>query len=159
MAMGYNENRPKFNFKLLVMRYLFIYLFIISCNVKQENNVSATNIVQNQELLSITCSLITLDGKKKIYIIKDNSISFFGKKERLSLDEINIIIKYPQEISIKSKKYGCGVCVDGVDFEFIFQFKEHHTIYEIKPGKKMPNEIEYFFKFLIDKYNGILINR
>ena len=140
------------------MRYLFIYLFIISCNNKQEKkNITTMNIIQHQELLSITCSLITLDGKKNIYTIKGDSISFFDKNLLLSLDEINKIRKYPQEISIKNKKYGCGVCVDGVDFEFIFQFKEHQTIYEIQSPKSTPKEIQGFFKFLIEKYNKLLI--
>ena len=139
------------------MRYLFMYLLLISCNNKQESKKNSIDIQQKQkELLSITCSLVTLEGKKDIYTIKKDSIYFFNEKKILSNKNIEMIYNYPKDIYNKSRKYGCGVCVDGIDFEFIFKFKDNETIYEVQPRSNIPNKEKAFLNFLIHEYDKIV---
>ena len=155
--MGYYPKRQKFNFKFLIMKYLAICLILFSCNMGHDKKeISSNNTVLRHEIYSITCSLISLDGKKSIYTIKNNTIESFGKTTSLSLSDIDIINNFPQEISSKDNKYGCGVCVDAVDLEFLFKFKEHQTKYEIEPGSDIPEIVREFMEFLTKKYKDIV---
>jgi len=135
------------------MRYFFIFLFIISCNGKQEKkNISSIDITQHRDLLSITCSLKSLDGIMEIYKINKDSIYSDNVKKKIKKYDYEKIMNVPKTIYKKGGKYGCGVCTDEVDFIFLFDFGNKQTIWEIEPNIKLPKETEEYFTLLINKY-------
>ncbi len=135
-------------------------MLFLSCNSKggkqtisNKDNIEIGNTA-SQELKSITCSLLSLDGEKEIYSINANILTAFGKKYQLSDIEYNKIKQYPSQILEKDEKYGCGVCVDEVDYKFVFNFGKTKTKWEIQPNyDEIPKEIQLYFDLLITKYN------
>jgi len=134
----------------LSMKYIMLFL-VVSCQsqeAKKENG-----------LASITYSLISLEGIDEIYTVTENVIKVKGQKDKIIGDsELVKLENVPKIITQKDGKYGCGVCTDGVDHKFIFNFKNGKTTtWEIEPDIKLPAEIDEYFKILVKKYNEIVV--
>ena len=133
---------------------ILLLVFLISCSSKEYKNGASIIDIEEDKLAKITCFLISLEGEKEIYTIQGNELKAFGKVTKLDPNIIKNLEKIPKEIKSKNQKYGCGVCVDGVDFKFIFNFTNEKKILEIQPSnKEMSNEIKEYTDILISLYN------
>lgn len=133
---------------------ILLLVFLISCSSKEYKNGTSIIDVEDDKLPKITCFLISLEGEKEIYTIQGNELKAFGKVTKLDPNIIKNLETIPKEIKSKNQKYGCGVCVDGVDFKFIFNFTNEKRILEIQPSsKEMSNEIKEYTDILISLYN------
>lgn len=143
-------------------KLLVLLVLIIACQPKEKKGQVLTE--NNNEVnmkykpISITCYLLSLDGEQEIYTIKQDSIYFFGKTEKLDKEQYEQFRKTPDIIYNKGNKYGCGVCTDGVDYRFIFSYKDKETIWEIEPGSKLPYDINEYFNLLENKYKELISN-
>lgn len=133
---------------------ILLLVFLISCSSKEYKNGTSIIDIEDDKLAKITCFLISLEGEKEIYTIQGNELKAFGKVTKLDPNIIKNLEKIPKEIKSKNQKYGCGICVDGVDFKFIFNFTNEEKILEIQPSnKEMSNEIKEYTDILISLYN------
>lgn len=141
------------------MRMLMLILILINSCQSQEKKEQMTNKINDtSKLISITCYLVSLDGTEEIYNIKQDSIYSFGEVKKLSAEQYYKFINAPKVVYSKDSKYGCGVCTDGVDFKFVFNYQDKKTVWEIEPGSKLSNEVSEYFNLLINKYKEIVIN-
>lgn len=122
------------------MKYIMLFL-AVSCQsqeAKKENG-----------LASVTCSLISLEGVDEIYTVTENVLKIEGQKDKnIEGSEFPKLKNVPKILTQKNGKYGFGVCADGVDHKFFFNFKKGKTTtWEIEPGIKLPVEIDGYFRF------------
>ena len=139
------------NYKILII----FFLAMASCQ-SQEAKKEAK---KENSLVSITCSLISLEGVDEVYTIAENVLKVEGQKDKnIEESEFSKLKNVPKIVTQKDGKYGCGVCTDGVDHKFVFNFKSGKTTtWEIEPGMKLPAEIDGYFKILVKKYNEIVV--
>jgi len=131
---------------------LIIFFMMASCQSQEKNKITKKQEIQNIELISIKCYLISLNGEQEIYTIQSNKIFAFGNSKKINNDEYIKLTNSPNIIYNKDAKYGCGVCTDAIDFKFLFNYKDKQTVWEIEPSSDLPIEISEYFTLLINKY-------
>lgn len=131
--------------------WIIFFLAMASCQSQEAK--------KEDSLVSITCSLISLEGVGKVYTFTENVLKVEGQKDKIiERSEFSKLKNVPKILTQKDGKYGCGVCTDGVDHKFVFNFKNGKTTtWEIEPGIKLPEEIDGYFKILVKKYNQIVV--
>ncbi len=96
--------------------------------------------------------MISLRGEQEIYTIKSDTIYAFGNSININKDEYIKLINSPNIIRSKNEKYGYGVCIDGIDFKFIFDYKDKQTVWVFEPGSNLPLDVSEYFILLTNKY-------
>ncbi len=133
---------------------LCIFLVLSSCSDRKIKN---KNEIQQSKLLGITCLMVTQEGEDEIYKIKEDSLFSFNRNFKLTKDEYEFLKKIPKEVLNENQNIGCGVCVDGMDYKFIFNFENNSsTIWTIQSGSKLDISVEDYLNFLIKKYKEVL---
>ena len=161
MAMGNNAERPQLNLNLLNMKLLkfcTIVLLFSSC-LGQNNGENKTIIDNGKNKLEITCFMVSLDGEKKIYQIKNDTIFWFGSKEQINKNMYHRLKDFPKGILEKDNQIGCGTCLDEVDYKFILKINGEKSTWLIQPGQEIPQEYKPYFQLLIGYYEQAITKK
>ena len=104
----------------LSMKYIILF-FAVSCQSQEAK-------IENS-LVSITCSLISLEGVDEIYTVTENAIKVEGQKDKnIEGSKFSKLKNVPKIVTQKDGKYGCGICTDGVDHKFQFQKRKNDNL-------------------------------
>lgn len=141
--------------KLILL--LFTTLLSCSSEPRKDNNVKENPLTDS--LNKITCFLLTVDGEREVYRIEADKLYSNGKSSKIDNEILEKIEKVPSKLKENNQKFGCGVCMDAIDFKFVFEFQNDTRVLEIQPRyKDVPKDIEEYTKILIDLYNKQLQN-
>ncbi|WP_299443252.1 hypothetical protein [uncultured Aquimarina sp.] len=127
---------------------LITLLFLNSCS-SQKSKKADSQSVQDENELEIICFHKTLKGEKEIYKISEDILYSFGKEEKIKSKQYNNVRNIPEQILEKNQKLGCGTCVDGMDYKFVFKNRNAEVIWEIQAGYDIPEQYEQYFNLLI----------
>lgn len=135
---------------------LFLLITLISCNSKEYRTEKSNSMdrLEYGSIDKITCYLLTLDGEIEVYRIEDDKLYSGGKSSTLDSQLLGKIQDIPEELKHNNLKFGCGICVDAVDFKFVFELKNKKTVLEIQPrSNDVPKEIGRYADLLLVLYN------
>jgi len=127
---------------------LITLLFLNSCS-SQISEKAHNQSVQDKSELEIICFHKTLRGEKEIYRILGNVLYSFDKEKRIASKQYNSIQNIPEKVLEKNQRLGCGTCVDGMDYKFVFKKGNTEIIWEIQSGYDIPEQYEHYFNLLI----------